>query len=499
MIKTHINRWPRVLSAFLIVACIFGELFPFLNIDLGFETIKPIHSALVLVSLYCVGVWIGRLIDKSAFGIIKKDWKSWSIFAFFAIWFVAGALWLLLTDTNAYALTEVAAVFVNLLFAFCLLTLIRNIEDVFFSLRVCVFSGVVLSILSCVEAVIGSFVPYSRYFYTLEQKIEMEQTFFSPTTVFHNQNDFAAFLLMCFAIVCFWTIRAKTIKDFSGCIAIALILSIPAILSGSTIFYITACFLVVFTCVILFVNKRASAKIRLSRIAAILAVLGFVVFVGSGVVQNVSEHLNKSFYTVKIQQYYDYLSGQSPDQPLVPGGIPDALDPNNPDVPNAPGHDTLSGQLGAYQKGYGTIHTRLWLIRAGWSFFLENPLLGNGPESYRDMLTESEYYLKKTDGIVNPHCFYIELLSQYGIIFFLMLMALVLYLVCLSLRQTIAELSNGTPGKGLISLFLIGTFAVAAIMPSSAIRFTVLWLFLLFGFCLQKQEDGLEANRSAEE
>ena len=93
---------------------------------------------------------------------------------------------------------------------------------------------------------------------------------------------------------------------------------------------------------------------------------------------------------------------------------------------------------------------------------------------------------------MSPHCFYTELLSQYGIILFSAYMAIILYLVIRSLILTRRELREGRPGRGVICLLLTVMFSAVIIMPSGIIRLTPIWIFLLLTVCVlsaKKQEE----------
>ena len=140
--------------------------------------------------------------------------------------------------------------------------------------------------------------------------------------------------------------------------------------------------------------------------------------------------------------------------------------------------------MGSYQNNYGTIHIRKWLIVAGLDYFTDSPLIGDGPDSFHQRLSEDDDYLSHTRRITNPHCFYIELLSQYGVVLFAVYMGITLFLFIRSGIQSFRELRRSRPGWGLLCLFLIGTFSTVVFMPSSAIRFSTLWIYLILAVCV---------------
>lgn len=483
--KRHSVDFQRCTLTVLILSCIFGNLFPFLNIDLGFVILTPIRSVLILASIYCMILWKERIKRKGVLANLKKDWLAWCTFCFLAVWFILGSAWIIFGNTGSGAVTEVIGILTVCMLAFCCFTLVRSEMDVRYLLRLLVLCGAILALLACIEVVIGSFTPGTRYYFTLAQKISRKQTLYSPTTVFYNPNDFAAFMLLCMSIVCYWIVRADTRRDFLCCLAILLLMVIPTVLTNSTIFFIFSVILIGITVLALLFNRSKSQKSRLGRISVI--VVGSVLFALFGMtgVRSAAVSLNRSYFTAQIQQFY--AQNQVP-VPSAPGQDQPGLE----DIPVLPeidfsdieDPDTLGDQLDSYQKNFGTIHIRKWLIIAGLDYFTDSPLIGNGPDSFHERISQDMDYLQQTRRITNTHCFYIELLSQYGLLLFTIYMGIVLYLVIRAGIQSFRELRHSRPDWGVLCLFLICVFSVVILMPSSIIRFSSLWIFLILAICV---------------
>ena len=505
MKKQSVNV-SRIVLAIVFFACTMGNLFPFLNIDLGFVILTPIRSVLIPASIWCFVQWCIRFRRREALSVLKNNLLSWLTFAFFAIWFVWGAAWILFGEPGNNAPAEGGGILTLCLLAFCFFTLVQDGKDVQFMLRLCVLCGVILAVLACVEVVIGSFVSGTAYDYSLAERIELKQTLFAPTTVFYNPNDFAAFMLLCITIVCYWIIRAETTRDFLGSMGIALILIAPTILTDSTIFNLLLGGLVMLTVLGVLLVRRGQWKTRLLRASGIvLAAVVFVLLCVSGI-RTAAVALNRSYYTKQIQNYYLQNQATAPtEEPAqntsapdevttIPTAPPDTVPVTVPEIDysNTEKPRTLFDKLMDFAQEGGTIYIRLWLMRAGWDFFLENPILGGGPDSFGTKIAQNRDYLNHTRWIMSPHCFYTELLSQYGIILFSAYMAIILYLVIRSLILTRRELREGRPGRGVICLLLTVMFSAVIIMPSGIIRLTPIWIFLLLAVCVlsaKKQEE----------
>ncbi len=485
-------KLSRTTLALIIFACVFGNLFPFLNVDLGFVILTPVRSVLFLASVYSLFIWCVRFKEKKATFFLKNDWKEWAVFCFVLIWFISSAIWILFTESNPYAPTEAVALLSLCLLCFCFFTLVNSSKDVSFLLKLCVLCGVVLSILAFAELVFGSFVPNTKFYFPLEKKIEMKKTMFAPTTVFHNPNDFAAFMLLCLSIVCFWIVKAKTMRKFLSCLLISVVLILPVTFTDSTLYIIFLYILIFATLLILLLNRGKSWKKRLFHTSVIVLVFLFFVLFGTEAIRSFAARLNRNYYSIQIENFYENSQGSSTDDPVTNDPAPN--DPFQGEAPpeidysHIENPDTIGSQILANQNNYGTIHIRLWLLRAGWDFFLDSPILGCGPESFRVNMSQNQVYLKETRGNTNPHFFYMELLSQYGIVLLTIYMIIILYIVIRSFILTKKELRSGLLSKGTLSMFLIGAFSAVVIMPSSVIRCTPLWLFFVLAVCVSCKE-----------
>lgn len=77
------------------------------------------------------------------------------------------------------------------------------------------------------------------------------------------------------------------------------------------------------------------------------------------------------------------------------------------------------------------------LIRTGFNLFLDKPILGHGPQSFRIKCSLPKYREGPYPCATHPHNFYIQLLAETGIVGFSFLLGLFFYLIYLSFRQAI--------------------------------------------------------------
>ena len=485
--KQNTSVVSRFMLTILILSCIFGNLFSFLDVDLGIIVLTPFRFILILTVIYCGACWINHLRKKEFISVLKQSCWGWITFGFFIIWFALGIAWIIFGSVSDQAFPDVIGILTTCMLAFCCFTLVKDQKDGKYFLLMIELFGLILAVLACIETVCGSFVPNTSNYYTLVQRINMNQTFFAPTTVFHNQNDFAAFMLLCLAVGCYRILSAKTFYNFLWSIVYSCVLIVPVVLTDSTIFYLSAGALICLMVLGILALRRGTWKSRLLRAGIVTVIaIAFVLF-GSRGIRSAAIELNDRYFTNRINEFY--AQATVPDNSNADEDVDVSSNHSKPDTqtwtpPEVVKPDDIGEQMNAYNNNYGTIHVRLWLIRAGLDFTMDSPIVGNGPASFGVKMHENREYLNQARGVTNTHCFYTELLSQYGIILFVIYMGIVLYLFICSGLQTIRELRNGCPGWGVLCLLLTGTFSVAIMMPSSIVRLTPIWIFLILAVCM---------------
>ena len=75
------------------------------------------------------------------------------------------------------------------------------------------------------------------------------------------------------------------------------------------------------------------------------------------------------------------------------------------------------------------------LIRTAYNMFKDQPLLGHGPKMFRVICKDEKYAIESSSCLTHPHNFYVQLLAETGIIGFLFLLSIFLYVIYKSLRQ----------------------------------------------------------------
>ena len=75
------------------------------------------------------------------------------------------------------------------------------------------------------------------------------------------------------------------------------------------------------------------------------------------------------------------------------------------------------------------------LIKTAYNMFLDKPIFGHGPKMFRVICKDEKYKVGISPCMTHPHNFYIQLLAETGIIGFMFLFSVLIYLIYCSFRQ----------------------------------------------------------------
>ena len=108
----------------------------------------------------------------------------------------------------------------------------------------------------------------------------------------------------------------------------------------------------------------------------------------------------------------------------------------NPDMKNRIFDDPLKtmGLLKNSEKQYIFTPAHDNLIRVALNMFKDKPIFGHGPKMFR-VVCKDEKYVTDFSCLTHPHNFYVQLLAETGIIGFMFLLGVLIYVIYSSIRQ----------------------------------------------------------------
>ncbi|MCM3663619.1 O-antigen ligase family protein [Mesobacillus subterraneus] len=347
--------------------------------------------------------------------ILKKDVLNISgikfPLIFLGIWFYYGAMAITWSFNKAAAIKELYYFFLFILLIVVLIYLLQKIYDSWVSASLWLV-GAGIVLIALLELAFGIHLPTSRYVIEAERFVELDIR--RATAFFYNENDLSVFLVL---VLPFFLTRL-----LSRPISIKLI-NLLAILA------------------IVGINYMNDA--RLSLIAIFLQVVAFV--------------LLAQFKQVKKGVRLALVSS-----PILIGAIAWFV------LPALVNIDLFEG----IREGRGSASHRFNLYLNGLYATFQSFMLGVGPGNFPEHI---DPYRFNTSGFTNPHNWWLEVLSSYGLMIFAGYVAFFIFIVVKLFSIYRFEKSNGHLALSLL-LSYIG-FVIACLGPSSLFYFWPMWFF----------------------
>jgi teichuronic acid biosynthesis protein TuaE len=452
----------EIMIGVVIISFLLGNMLFFLDFKI---VIVFSISRIILIAavLYCAYQFLKRRREKKIPRFLLAVW------IFFFAWFLYGLVWLLFSANRSDAISEISCLGTNLGLVFCLGYLIDNMEKVKLALKYLKFCGVFLSILMIVQLFTGIIFPCSRYMNPdVVYYMESHHAQIIPTTMFNNENDMAAFLILIIALYFSDLLFSENRKEYiKTTVKLSLIFFSIVVINSTITLIALGCMFAIGLAVMIFAHQdKHMTKQLCGKTILSVADLGiFYALIGNPIesaLRNsghfVRTSLSDFFVSMNMLPKENFLNamdnfGSSHQTELAPT-------------------DTIVTQLQTYTQHRGTIFVRLNLILEGFKIWTTHILFGIGPNSFENYMLTHDEARKHTTNAIDPHNFWIEILSQYGIVIFIPFV--ILYFGMLA--KLIKILKTGI-NKEKLGLFLAAIlFFFSVIIPSSSIGLYPVWV-----------------------
>ena len=106
--------------------------------------------------------------------------------------------------------------------------------------------------------------------------------------------------------------------------------------------------------------------------------------------------------------------------------------------------------------------------KSGLYIFIDNPIIGVGPKNFRKVCSEKQYNFSEDTCSTHPHNTYIQLLSETGLIGFLIIFATLIFIIFLILKNQYKKLRYKKPylNNLQISILISLTISLFPFSPS---------------------------------
>jgi len=393
-------------------------------IDLGPFSLYPFRLAYLVMTFLLIIDWLVR---PSRFTRFLQTSLSYGwFFLMWMVYLVFLSLWIVNMD---YAKNELFNLAIFITFTLFSIYLVEDERDFRNLMRVWLAFYIVNIAVGTWEVLTGSHLPTSKYHISSFETYKAEVSIlfyksFMPTTFFNNQNNFATYLTLSIPVVFFYVKRLwpRIILSLSG------VFLLLATLSRANLIALTLeAFALPF-----FLNRRQNAiYLPILAVSSFLAV--FMVYLIATTPLNIKDPRIQDFYENVRMKIVNFMKG----------GM---------------GKRELSTRV------------RMGLIENSLYYFEKTSGIGTGPG-------QLEYYIDKypvayTYFIKNPHNWWLEILTKYGILVFLLYSLFLIYLFYNFLHLRQCPLARG------LALALLG-FIPGSISPSGMVTFFPMWSFFI--------------------
>lgn len=427
------NYKTRKNWVYLLIASFFiNGYMPFLKIETGFIAITLFRAVLLMATVFCLisilfGGWRIKLsLDRPS---ISAMLFALSLFGM-CIWYSKNNMLLPGGHDEMIALGQVV------LLSFCIPVLIGRDEQMFLdAVHAYRNVGIVIAVMAYIETIWGFTTASCRYG---QMTYFPGYSYHPPTSVFGNENNLAAFLLVVSAIIIMDIMSSQTTKGVvMGMIGLTVVL-VPVAIIDSTIFRIGIVIMVAVSIAVIFRISRQTGR-NLAKSAVIVAVPYVLCFA-------LKKEIRKLFIYLNVK-----LSG---------GNIT-----FGPEMDKLISGDSLSAQL--QNAGMGTVTIRKNLFINAIDAVKSSPLRGYGPNGFQNVFKAHPEYTAQTGGIVDPHNFIAETMVNYGVPIAVFLVILCIGLIAMPLKAS-RNHAEGAFRPLIIACFVLSiAFALSTVMPSS--------------------------------
>lgn len=449
--ETIKNYKTRRAFIYLIIATFFiNGYFPFLKIDTNFLAITLFRAVLLLATVFCllnilIGRWRVKLnLDKPSI------WTMIFVGCLFGmcIWYSNHNLLLPGGHDEMIAMGQVV------LLSFTIPALIGRDEQMFLEATHAFRNvGIVIAILAYFETIFGWTTESCRYGH---MTYFQGYSYHPPTTVFGNENNLAAFLLVVSAIIIMDIMSSQTTRGVIwGMIGLSIVL-VPVAIIDSTIFRMGIVVMVAVSIGVIFTISRQIGR-NIAKSAVIIAVPFVLCFL-------LKKEIRKLFIYLNVKLSGGFITFGPEMDKLISG-------------------DSLSAQL--QNAGMGTVTIRKNLFINAIDAAKSSPLRGYGPNGFQNVFKAHAEYRAQTGGIVDPHNFIAETMVNYGIPLAIFLIVLCIGLIALPIKAS-KNHAEGAFRPLIIACFVLSiAFALSTVMPSSFASGVIYYvpLFILASGC----------------
>lgn len=396
-----------------------------LDINLGVFYLHPFRLCFIFL-LFLMIINVFKVINNINYITIRNRRNNFYSIKFMFIWFVYTVLSLIWVNDYSGWLLSARHIFIGLILCILFSQHLKDNLDFLFAFRMILIMIIIHNIIGWYE------IFTSNYMFLPFERIETYSLLRLPVSTFFNVNDFATFMLfaVCVSFICFYNANSKKMKYIS---LITMLSSAMLIIVSDSRANILGLIILLVTFVYFTLGPQ-----ELFRLIKVLIVVGIIMI----------------FYNTEIIIKFVGLIDK-----VINFSLPSSVIVSSSE------------------------DTRINLIRNGFSFLLSTSGFGVGAGNFEYWVENRGLY--DTNGVLNMHNWWMEILTCYGILIFALYIVFYIKLVISYTNKF--RYSNCKIEKSIslgILCFII-SFIIASI--SSSTNITKLWLWVFWGMAVSYQ------------
>lgn len=376
------------------------------------------------------------------------------------LFLIYGIIMLFLSDTvdKHEGLKTIMLIVLGLLSLITIFTLLEDENSIRVALTICKFILVILIIMALYEIISGNHLSVSRFCDSSNLKsrnISAKTKMHLATGVFYNENDFCT-LISTFSPLFFNVFQENKIKSLLNLVCMFFIIFI-FIVNDAWI-----CWIAFLMSLILYLIMRQHKPFYKS-----IVFLSFIIVI-------------KRFGLYALTCTVDFIAKLMGNGSLLNYGEHFKTGANS-------FNNTVSAQINSSEIGVGSAFRRMHTYKKSIEHtFLDTYGFGYGPGSFSNFSAS----LNDKTMLLNPHCMWIEILTEYGAFLFL-----AFFLCLFSVFVSLIKLYKKTKSDLIPIICAIDiSFVIASFAPSSLFAVSYMWIPIGLSFATINAYENINHN-----
>lgn len=376
------------------------------------------------------------------------------------LFLIYGIIMLFLSETvdKHEGLKTIMLIVLGLLSLIAIITLVEDKNSIRYALIICKIILVILIILALYEIASGNHLSVSKFCdlsYLKSRSISADTKIHLATGVFYNENDFSAFIST-FAPPFFDVFQKNKLTSLLNLVCIILIIFI-LIINDAWI-----CWIALLVSLIFYSIMRPQKPFYKS-----IALITFVILI-------------KRFGLYLTTRLVYFIAKMTGNKGLINHEEHFQIETNK-------FNDILSEQINNSEIGVGSAFRRMHTYKKSIEHtFLDTYGFGYGPGSFSNFSAS----LNDKTMLLNPHCMWIEILTEYGAFLFL-----AFFLCLFSVFVSLIKLYKKTKSDLIPIICAIDiSFVIASFAPSSLFAVSYMWIPIGLSFATINAYENINHN-----